>query len=110
MKFPASEVERLWFGQFLLIWDPPGDTPVVISPGMKNDNVRWLRQSLAALDESYAPQPADSDLFDDELQQQLMAFQRRHRLETDGLAGQKTQIIINTLLSPKNTPRLSMPQ
>jgi general secretion pathway protein A len=110
MQFPVSEVEDLWFGQFLLIWDPPGDTPVVISPGMQNDNVRWLRESLAALDESYAPQPPDSDLFDAELQLQLVAFQRRHRLETDGLAGQKTQIIINTLLSPNNKPRLSIPQ
>jgi len=110
VRVPAAEVEELWFGQFLLIWNPPGDTPVVISPGMQNDNVRWLRQSLAALDESYVPQPPDSDLFDADLQQQLIAFQRRHRLETDGLAGQKTQIIINTLLSPDNTPRLSMTQ
>lgn len=109
MKFPAREVEELWFGQFLLIWNPPVGSSIVISPGMQNENVRWLRQSLAVLDDSYQPQPEDADYFDAELQQQVVAFQRRHRLETDGLAGQKTQIIINTLLSPNGSPRLSMP-
>lgn len=107
MNFPLDEVADLWFGQFLLIWRPPGGTPVAISPGMQNENVRWLRQSLAELDSNYQPQPADADYFDDGLQQQLMAFQRRHRLEADGLAGQKTQIIINSLLAVDGTPRLS---
>jgi len=107
MNFPLDEVSELWFGQFLLIWRPPGGAPVAISPGMQNENVRWLRQSLAALDSGYQPQPADSDVFDDALQQQLMAFQRQHRLEADGLAGQKTQIIINSLLAVDGTPRLS---
>jgi len=107
MTFPVDEVSDLWFGQYLLIWRPPGGTPVAISPGMQNENVRWLRQSLAALDSNYQPQPADSDVFDDALQQQLVAFQRQHRLEADGLAGQKTQIIINSLLAVDGTPRLS---
>ena len=107
MTFPVDEVSDLWFGQFLLIWRPPGGMAVAISPGMQNENVRWLRQSLAALDSNYQPQPADSDFFDDGLRQQLIAFQRQHRLEADGLAGQKTQIIINSLLAVDGTPRLS---
>ena len=110
MSFPIDEVSDLWFGQFLLIWRPPGGTPVAISPGMQNENVRWLRQSLATLDTNYQPQSADSDFFDDGLQQQLMIFQRQHRLEADGLAGQKTQIIINSLLAVDGTPRLSIAQ
>ena len=107
VSFPVNEVADIWFGQYLLIWRPPGGTPVAISPGMQNENVRWLRQSLAALDSNYQPQPADSDFFDEELQQHLMAFQRKHRLQADGLAGQKTQIIINSLLAQDGTPRLS---
>jgi general secretion pathway protein A len=107
MTFPVDEVSDLWFGQFLLIWRPPGGTAMAISPGMRNENVRWLRRSLAALDSNYQPQPANSDFFDEELQQQLMAFQRQHRLDADGLAGQKTQIIINSLLSAEGRPRLS---
>ncbi len=108
LRFPVDEVVDLWFGQFLLIWRPPSGTPVVISPGMQNEDVRWLRQSLAALDSGYQPQATDSDYFDDGLQQQLLAFQRGHRLAADGLAGQMTQIIINSLLAPDDTPTLSM--
>jgi general secretion pathway protein A len=107
MTFPVDEVSNLWFGQFLLVWRPPGGTAMAISPGMRNENVRWLRQSLSALDSNYQPQPADSNFFDEGLQQQLMAFQRQHRLDADGLAGQKTQIIINSLLSTDDRPRLS---
>jgi hypothetical protein len=39
-----------------------------------------------------------------------MQFQRDHRLEVDGLAGQQTQIIINSLLAVVGTPRLSTPR
>ena len=49
----------------------------------------------------------DGRLFDAELEQQVMDFQRQHRLEADGLAGQKTQIIINTLLALGDRPRLT---
>jgi general secretion pathway protein A len=107
VSFPVDEVADIWFGQFLLIWRPPGGTTLAISPGMQNESVRWLRQSLAALDSDYQPQAADSDFFDEGLQQQLTAFQRQHRLEADGLAGQKTQIIINSLLAQDGTPRLT---
>lgn len=107
MRFPVDEVEDLWFGEFMLVWRPPGGTSVAISPGTQNDNVRWLRQSLVALDNSYKPADPDSNYFDAELKEQLMAFQRQHRLEADGLAGQKTQIIINSLLALDGTPRLS---
>ena len=105
--FPITEVSEMWFGQFMLIWRPPNGVAEAIVPGTQNENVRWLRQSLAALDDSYQPQAAENDFFDPELEQRLMAFQRRHRLDPDGLAGQKTQIIINSLLAADDTPRLS---
>jgi len=110
MSFPVAEVAELWFGQFLMVWRPPGGTDMVISPGTRNENVRWLRQSLAALDSNYQPQRPNSSYFDDGLQQQLMVFQRQHRLKADGLAGQKTQIIINSLLALDSAPSLSTNQ
>jgi hypothetical protein len=36
-----------------------------------------------------------------------MDFQRRNRLEADGLAGQQTQIIINSRLGLDDRPSLS---
>jgi general secretion pathway protein A len=96
-----------WFGQFLLIWRPVNGSDEPIGPGMQNENVRWLRQSLAELNPGYSSTSETPDFFDEDLKQQLMSFQRGHRLEADGLAGQKTQIIINTLLAANDAPRLS---
>ena len=53
------------------------------------------------------PAAENSDFFDAELEQRVVAFQRQHRLDADGLAGQKTQIIINSLLAQDGVPRLS---
>lgn len=107
VSFPLDVLSDYWFGQFVLLWRPVNGDDRPIGPGMRSENVRWLRQSLAALDSRYQPQPDNSDVFDDELGQRLMAFQRQQRLEADGLAGQKTQIIINSLLAADDTPRLS---
>jgi len=103
----VSDLSDYWFGQFLLFWRPANGINQALSPGMRHENVRWLRQSLATLDENYQPDQGDSDIFDAELEQQLISFQRQHRLDADGLAGQQTQIIINTLLALDGTPRLS---
>jgi general secretion pathway protein A len=66
-----------------------------------------LRESLAAIDSRYASANAASPIFDAELEQIVRSFQRDHRLDVDGLAGQQTQIIINSLLAVDGTPRLS---
>lgn len=107
MTFSIDALSKFWFGQFMLIWRPPNGSADAISPGMQNENVRWLRQSLAAIDTNYEPQTATPDFFDQELEQQLIAFQRQNRLDADGLAGQKTQIIINSMLALDGTPTLS---
>jgi murein L,D-transpeptidase YcbB/YkuD len=69
-----------------------------------------LRQSLASIDARYQTAAPGSPEFDDDLQQQVRLFQRDNRLNVDGLAGTQTQIIINTLLEPDNTPRLTVPR
>jgi len=105
--FSAEEISNLWFGQYLLIWRPPNGDPTMLRPGDRNPKIRWLRQSLAALDPEPEANISDSDVFDSRLRQRLIEFQRQNRLEADGLAGQQTQIIINSQLGLDNTPRLS---
>ena len=105
--FALDDITDLWFGQFMLLWRPPNGSPAALARGSRGENVRWLRQSLAALDPEYTGEISDSDLFDEQLEQQLRRFQQRHRLQVDGLAGQQTQIYINSLLALEGTPRLS---
>jgi len=106
----ASAVAEIWYGNFLLLWQPPNGRAISLAPGMRNSNVIWLRNSLAAIDPRYRAEPLDSDVYDQELEQRVRLFQREQRLDVDGLAGQQTQIIINTLLAADSVPRLSAPQ
>jgi general secretion pathway protein A len=106
MTVPIDEITGLWYGRYLLIWQPPNGDPSVLKVGTRGPKVIWLRQSLAALNPASPATASDSDLFDEALEQQLMDFQQRNRLEADGLAGQQTQIIINSRLGLDNRPSL----
>ena len=107
---PVSEVSDMWLGQYVLLWRPPSGVSVSMGPGSRGSNVLWLRQSLAEIDERYGTSSTTPDIFGEDLQQNVRAFQRDHRLDVDGVAGQQTQIIINTLLAADDTPRLSIPR
>lgn len=104
--YSLDEISEMWFGQYLLVWRPPNGRNDIMRPGMRDPNVLWLRQSLAALGTEYRPENLDSDLFDEDLEQKLRQFQRTHRLRIDGIAGEQTQILLNSLLGPGGTPQL----
>ena len=110
VSHPVATVANAWFGQYLLLWKPPNGRLMALGLGVQDGNVVWLRQSLAAIDERYRAEPTDLDVFDASLEQRVRAFQRDHRLDVDGLAGQQTQIIINSLLALDGTPRLATPR
>lgn len=109
VSHPIDAVSDLWFGEYLLIWKPANGSAVALGPGVRNGNVIWLRQSLAAIDPRYRSEPIDSDVYDAALETKVRAFQRDHRLQVDGLAGRQTQILIISLLAPDDVPRLATP-
>jgi general secretion pathway protein A len=104
---PVSAIMDIWYGEYLLLWRPPGGTPVALMPGLRSPEVNWLRSSLKNIDERYASN--DSDEYDRELADIVRQFQRDYRLDVDGLAGQQTQILINSLLGNDGSPRLTTP-
>jgi general secretion pathway protein A len=106
VAYPLEEISELWFGQYLLLWPPPNGRDDAMRPGVRDENVRWLRQSLATVDPELRPDNLDSDYFDEELRDQVMEFQRRQRLPVDGLAGSQTLIVLNSLVGPDGAPRL----
>lgn len=107
---PVSEITAFWFGEFSLLWRPPFGVPVSLSPGSRGAEVLWLRQSLADIDERYISGIIDSDVYDTNLQVIVREFQHDHRLAVDGLVGQQTLIIINSLLESDGSPRLTTPR
>ena len=107
VEHTIDEVSELWFGQFLIVWRPANGTSVALGPGSVGDNVAWLRQSLAAIDERYRAEPLTSLTYDAALEDRVRTFQRDNRLVVDGLAGRQTQIIVNSLTEAGGVPRLS---
>ena len=104
---PVADITQSWFGNFMLLWRPSTRGATSLSRGSQGADVTWLRNSLAAIDGRYATADPGSEVFDAELEDTVRLFQRDHRLDVDGLVGQQTQIIINSLLAVEGTPRLS---
>ncbi len=97
-----GEVDRYWYGQFLLLWRPPLAKQRVLRRGMRDPSVVWLRNVLA----QYNGKPSGSgknDLFDKDLEAQVKAFQRDHQLAADGIVGSLTLIQLNTY-DPDSVP------
>lgn len=99
-----ASISRFWYGDYLVLWRPQVASPRALSAGMQGDGVRWLRRSLNSL-QGRANAPAN-DVYDAELKTMVEEFQRRHRLNVDGVAGVQTQIVLDTLSSNDGSPQL----
>jgi general secretion pathway protein A len=103
-----TAVSRYWFGDFLLLWRPPLAVVKALTPGMRGDDVRWLRDSLLAA-QGLPAAPPGNDVYDDELVRLVQDFQRQHRLAVDGVAGVQTQIALDTALNATESPTIVAP-
>lgn len=100
-----DDLSRDWFGEFTVIWKPKTAHTRLLSLGMQGDEVRWLRRSLNAL-VGGSSDPANADIYDQELAIAVQNFQREHRLNVDGIAGVQTQVVLDTALADPNSPLL----
>ena len=67
----------------------------------------WLRKSLAKVNIKYLSDNMENDSYDKELEGIVKQFQKDNRLEVDGLVGEQTLIILNSILNLTKSPRLS---
>ena len=100
-----GELSRYWFGDFVMLWRPATSQVKVLSPGMRGDDVRWLRQSLQQVEGQHPTGPV-SDVFDEDLARLVRDFQRQHQLTVDGIAGIQTQIVLASAVAPPDSPLL----
>lgn len=103
----VSELSKLWYGEYLLLWRPQISTVKAFVPGMEDPDVAWLRQSLATI-QGRPIDPMNSTVFDAELEARVRDYQIDRRLLVDGKVGQQTQILMNTDLDI-GAPRLVRP-
>lgn len=93
LSFPVIEVDRFWYGEFLLLWRPPVDGIQIIRPGSVGGAVQWLRQALDRVQGvQTGVQVPDPARFDAALMERVKEFQRSRGLAVDGIAGTETLI------------------
>lgn len=105
-EYSVGEVDRFWFGKYLLLWRPPAPEQEMLWIGDRGEAVIWVRDALAR--SRGEPLAVDAnDVFDKQLEAQVREFQRRQQLAVDGVVGRVTQARLQGYLSPDKSPRLS---
>jgi len=106
-RVPRNELSQLWTGQFEVIWRSDSGVSL-IQPGAVGDAVVWLRRRLARasgknLETQLGP---PSPVYDDRLAAELKRFQLVNGLEPDGMAGPRTQMMLNGAVATPGSPAL----
>lgn len=100
-----EQLQQHWDGEFLMLWKPAQLDTRTLSPGMQGELVRQLHARLAQW--AGIETGTTADVFDDSLYSLVMQFQRRHALAVDGVAGPRTQAMLDSVLPRPDTPLLS---
>jgi general secretion pathway protein A len=101
-----DDLSRYWYGDHLLLWQPGPWAEQILTPGMEDDGVRWLRETLASIQNSPSFD-AESEFYDERLAARVRDYQRDRHLTVDGIVGTQTQIVMNTDLGIPGTPQLA---
>jgi general secretion pathway protein A len=99
--FSLGEIEQLWDGDFVAVWKTQGPAITDLRPGMSSRDVVWLRRQLTG------DGGGDRTLYDDELKQRVVAFQRENGLTPDGIVGEETLVRISAMAPDARMPSLS---
>jgi general secretion pathway protein A len=103
LRIPLSQLEPLWYGDYLILWKPPMMPSGLIRPGTHGPEVAWLRQRLGSL----PAQGATAEDYDSALSREVAQYQRDHHLAADGLAGTRTQLVLDGAYGGSEGPHLS---
>ncbi len=101
---PESELDKLWDGQFLLLWRLPPGKEATLKNGMQGESIRWLVSQLGQL--SNKPLPYSLSKFNLTLKARVIEFQKTNKLKPDGIAGPDTLIKIVAQSNQEETPDL----
>lgn len=106
-RVPLAGLERVWSGDYTLVWQPPPGGSTRIGTGAGGEDVRWLRQLLSRIPGS-ALAASDSPGFDPALAAAVRAFQSSRGLQPDGVAGPRTLIQLYNQLAIPGIPHLGV--
>ncbi|MEC9374881.1 MAG: AAA family ATPase [Pseudomonadota bacterium] len=95
IEVTLEAISKMWFGEFLLLWKPQISEIKSFSPGMLDEDIAWVRESLKKI-LGASKTVENLEYFDGELGKQVRQYQIVNQLSANGLIDQQTQININT--------------
>lgn len=103
-----SELNKVWHGDYLLLWRKPPIGTNSIAPGAQGIAVTWLVHALDRID-GISNEEGNVIAYDDVLSARVKAFQKRRGLIVDGIVGERTLIHIAGVANDPPSPRLVKP-
>jgi general secretion pathway protein A len=110
VEYSISDIDPYWFGDYWLLWRPPPLRSLQLSLDDASADVLWLRQALNRVAFSRGNLTVlneERPVFDTELLQHVVGFQRRNALSADGVVGVETLMRLNTVLNRDEIPLLT---
>ena len=98
-KVSIADLENQWSGDFLLLWKAPENFELN-SKEFSPASEQWLRSALSEANVLGNPE-LEGFTFIAPLEEQIKTFQKSQGLEPDGIAGERTMILLNTHLGAK---------
>ncbi|RKZ66011.1 MAG: hypothetical protein DRQ44_07285, partial [Gammaproteobacteria bacterium] len=89
-----NELDKYWYGKFILLWQKPDHYITAISPGDSGAVINWLNTQLEKINNRLPG--ATINTYDAYMAERVIAFQAQHGLTADGIVGPVTIIHLNT--------------
>jgi general secretion pathway protein A len=94
---PITSLIEHWFGEFVLLWQPPVEYQGALRPGDSGPLIQWLDAQLALINDR-SPRAADGLALQGALLEELQQFQSEVGLVPDGVVGPYTLIQVSNQL------------
>ncbi|MGF1547017.1 MAG: AAA family ATPase [Thiotrichales bacterium] len=94
VRVTAATLDAYWLGEYLLLWRPPPNGAEILKQGDSGLDVVWLRRQLDRAEGSEQALRHYVNVFDRSLTERVKAFQTRHQLTPDGIAGERTLLVL----------------
>ena len=92
----VDELSKRWSGEYLMLWQAPGEYRKDLKPGEGGPLVPWVDRHLAQA-QGRQPRAGRTVSYDDDLVKQVKAFQRTAGLRPDGVVGPWTIMRLSAL-------------
>ena len=90
-----SDLDKYWYGSFILLWKKPAFYSTAITPGDRGDMINWLYTQLSTINNHNVLDMA-INTYDDYMIKQVKDFQLQQGLTADGIVGPVTIMHLNT--------------